>query len=194
VPRSETLLEIDDYDRHTSFIGVFDRAGSLVAFMRLTLPGTPYMIEKEFSSLIGPWHALRRERDTTEASRSCVAAEARKLFVRGSFGPHRLSMLVYKGVYHWCRRNGVRYVYIVIEEKLYRMLRAKGFESHLTGAPVTMPDGCVIMGAVIDWTEFVALNLVKRPDFAKWFTLYGSDRVEEPRLRPDFYSPPQVSP
>lgn len=92
VPRSETLMEIDEYDSHAAFIGVFNEDHALVAFMRLTLPGAPFMIEKEFSSLIGPWHQIRKQSDTTEASRSCVAPEARGLFVRGSFGVHRLSM------------------------------------------------------------------------------------------------------
>jgi N-acyl-L-homoserine lactone synthetase len=194
VPRSETLLEIDAYDRHTVFIGVLDQHQTLLASCRLHLPGTAFMIEREFSSLVGAWHKIRKHNDTAEVSRSCVAQEARRVVVRRGSGIYRLSTLVYKGVYHWCSMNGIRYVYIVVEDKLYRMLRAMGFQSHLVGAPVTMPDGCVAMAAVVDWKEFVSGNTVKRPDFAKWFTLDESGRFEEPRRQPEFCSQPEASP
>jgi N-acyl-L-homoserine lactone synthetase len=46
-------LEIDKYDQHAIFIGVFDDRHKLTAFSRLISPGTTFMIEKEFSSLIG---------------------------------------------------------------------------------------------------------------------------------------------
>ncbi len=194
VPRSESLLEIDEYDRHAVFIGVFDQRRTLLAFCRLHLPGTAFMIEREFSSLIGAWHKIRKQDDTAEASRLCVAQEARRVVVRRGAGAYRLSTVVYKGVYHWCSMNGVRYVYIVVEDKVYRMLRAMGFRSRPVGAPVTMPDGCVAMAAVLDWKEFVSGTTLKRPDFAKWFTRYGSGRLEEPRRQLESCSQPRAYP
>jgi acyl homoserine lactone synthase len=194
VPRSDSLIEIDQYDSHTAFIGVFDQADSLVGFMRMALPGAPFMIEKEFSCLIGPWHKIRKELDTSEATRACVAQRARGVSVRGNFGVHRLFMLVCKGIYHWCCLNNVRYVYMVVEDIMYRMLRAKGFYGHLVGEPVKMPDGCLAMAAVIDWKEYISTNSLKRPEFTKWFSQYRSDHYEEPLPRPEFYSPPRVFP
>jgi acyl homoserine lactone synthase len=194
VPRSETLLEIDEYDGYTVPIGIFDQQHALVACMRLALPGAPFMIEREFSSLISPWHKVKKEADATEVSRSCVAPEARKLSVCGTFGTYRLSMLGFKGIYHWCCMNNIRYVYIVVEGKLYRMLRAQGFQSQLVGAPVAMPDGCVAMAAIFDLKELLSVTTVNRPEFWKWFILYQSDRFEEPRRQPEFYSRPQASP
>ncbi len=79
VPRSETLLETDEYDRHATFIGVLDQHQTLLASCRLHLPGMPFMIEREFSSLIGAWHTIRKQNDTAEVSRSCVAQEARRV-------------------------------------------------------------------------------------------------------------------
>jgi N-acyl amino acid synthase of PEP-CTERM/exosortase system len=194
VPRSETLLEIDEYDRHAVSIGIFDPQHALVACMRLAFPGAPFMIEREFSSLIGPWHKIRKQSDATEVTRACVAPEARRLSVRGTFGAIRLSMLGYKGVYHWCSMNHIRYVYIVVEYKLYRMLRAQGFQVQPVGAPVTMSDGCLAVAAIFDWQDFFSINTANRPDFAKWFTLYEADRPEEPRRQLGFYSQRQASP
>jgi acyl homoserine lactone synthase len=53
VPINSASLEIDKYDQHAIFIGVFDDRHKLTAFSRLISPGTTFMIEKEFSSLIG---------------------------------------------------------------------------------------------------------------------------------------------
>jgi acyl homoserine lactone synthase len=130
VPRSESMLEIDEYDKYTISIGVFDQKHVLIACTRLALPGTPFMIEKDFSSLISPLHEIRKHDDTTEVSRTCVAPEARRLSVRGTFGVFRVSMLGYKGVYQLCSLNNLRYVYTVVEPRLYRTLRAQGFQTH----------------------------------------------------------------
>ena len=64
-------------------------------------------------------------------------------------------MLVYKGIYHWCCLNNVRYVYMVVEDIMYRMLRAKGFHGYPVGDALTMPDGCVAITAVINWKEYI---------------------------------------
>ncbi|OPY68170.1 MAG: Autoinducer synthetase [Syntrophorhabdaceae bacterium PtaU1.Bin034] len=194
VPRSGSLLEIDEYDKYTASLGIFDRQHVLVACTRVALPGTPFMIEKEFSSLISPFHKIRKQNDIAEISRSCVAPEARKLSVYGTFGACRVFTLIYKVAYQWCSANNIRYVYTVVEPRLYRVLRAQGFRMQLVGEPVTMPDGCVAMAAIIDWDEFVSVNAARRPEFAEWFTHYGSTRYEGQRLQPGSYSQPQVSP
>ncbi len=194
LPRSRSLLETDEYDKYTTSLGIFDRQHVLVACTRVASPGTPFMIEKEFSSLIDPLHKIRKENDIAEVSRSCVAPEARRLSVYGTFGACRVSMLIYKVAYQWCSVNNIRYVYTVVEPRLYRALRAQGFQMQLVGAPVTMPDGCVAMAAIIDWQEFVSVNASKRPEFAKWFATYQSAPFAEPRPQLEFYSQHQASP
>ena len=193
VPRSRSLLETDEYDKYTTSLGVFDQQHVLVACTRVASPGTPFMIEKEFSSLIDPSHKIRKQNDIAEVSRSCVAPEARSLSVYGTFGACRVSMLVYKVVYQWCSVNNIRYVYTVVEPRLYRALRAQGFQMQLVGAPVTMPDGCVAMAAIIDWQGFVTVNALKRPEFAKWFATCQSAPFAGPRPQLEVYSQRQVS-
>jgi acyl homoserine lactone synthase len=111
----------------------------------------------------------------------CVAPESRRTLVPGDLGSHGLSMLVYKGIYHWCVMHNIRYVYMVVELKVYRMLQAKGFHSQMVGEPRTMSDGCVAVAAFIDWQEFIATNAPLRPSFVRWFTL--NELYQTPRLK-----------
>ena len=176
VPATQTLMEIDDYDKEAIFLGVFNERDQLVAFARLILTGGRFMIEEEFSSLIGSWHTIRRQDDTAEVSRLCVSPDARTVSVSGNFGVHHVSMLLYKGIFQLCRKNNIRYIYIVVEYKIFRMFLAKGFQCRLVGEPLNMADGCVAVAAIVDFNELVSVNSVKRPAFAKWFTQYRSDR------------------
>jgi N-acyl-L-homoserine lactone synthetase len=194
VPQSGSLLEIDEYDKYTTSLGIFDQQHVLVACTRVAFPGTPFMIEKEFSSLIGPFHRIRKQNDIAEISRSCVASEARGLSVHGTFGTCRLFTLIYKVAYQWCSLNNIRYVYTVVEPRLHRALRMQGFQMQPAGSPVTMPDGCVAMAVIIDWQEFISVNESKRPEFAKWFTTCQSAPFAEPRPQPEVYSQHQASP
>jgi N-acyl-L-homoserine lactone synthetase len=190
VPQSDNFKEKDGYDWHSAHIGVFDKNHRIVAFSRLVLPGTLFMIEKEFSSLIGASHKIRKQHDTTEASRLCVAPEARRMLAQSDFGSHGLSMLAYKGIYHWCIMHNIRFVYMVVELKVYRMLHAKGFHGQMVGEPRTMPDGCVAVAALIDWEDFIAMNTSIRPRFVQWFTLNGLYQTPVPKQQLESWSQP----
>ena len=193
VATSESMLEKDSYDCHAVSIGVFDDRNRLVGLARLIRPQARFMIEKEFSIMVGSWHTIRKQSDTAEASRLCVLPEARNTSVQGNFGIHNVSMFLYKGIYQWCARNNIRYIYVVVETKIHRMFMARGFPCRLAGEPVTMADGCTAVAATIDFEELVRINRVKRPAFTQWFTQYQSSQVQVQRRRPGFYSPPQVS-
>jgi len=169
VPQSTDMLEIDDYDDSAVFLGVFDEQDKLVAFLRFVLPEKTFMIEKTFSSLIGLEHKIRKEKDTAEISRLCIVPEARNNIIYGNFGIHTISMFLYKGVYHWCNRNGIRYLYLVAEHKVYRLLYAKGFPCKMIGAPLTLEDSTIAVAAIIDLREFESVNKVKRPEMMGWF-------------------------
>jgi acyl homoserine lactone synthase len=169
VPQSVAGLEIDDYDTNAVSFGVFDKADSLSAYMRLIMSGKPFMMEKEFSFLVSPEHRLRKGMDTAEVSRLCVAPGARNDTISGNFGLHSTSIFLLKGVYQWCLKNRVDYLYAVTEEKIYRLYRAKGFPFKLIGEPRQMPDGVVAAALIMDWREFEDLNRQKRPKMYSWF-------------------------
>ncbi len=190
---SENSLEMDDYDRNAVFFGVFNEEHRLLAFLRLIPPVNSFMLEREFAMLIGAEYRLRKEMDTVEVSRLCVVAEARKERLVSNSGTYSISMFLYKGVYHWCMRNDIRYLYLVVEYKIYRLLTAKGFSCNLTGKPVTMPDGVVAVAAIMDWREFEALNSVKRPAMLKWFSQYQSVHAQSLLQQPESFSLHQAS-
>ena len=194
VPPRESQLEIDEYDDHAVPFGVFDQKGRLLAYMRLIKPEVPYMLEKEFLCMVAPNHKIRKERDTVEISRVCLAPEARTEQIAGNFGVTSLSLLLYKGVYHWCLANGIRYLYLVMEKKVFRLIRARGFNCDPVGEPVVMPDGVEALAALLDWRKFEALNGRKRPKMLSWFinAQSGPARRRLPRPGPDLRHPVSV--
>ena len=72
----------------------------------------------------------------------------------------------------------MRYIYIVVDYKIYRLFWAKGFPCRPVGEPVAMPDGCIAVAAMVDFEELVTLNTLKRPELMKWFMQYSSDDPE----------------
>jgi acyl homoserine lactone synthase len=188
VPQSENGLETDSYDDYAIPFGVFDTDNRMLAHIRLILAGYPFMIEKDFKLLVSSEHVIRHEGDTGETSRICVAPEARPGMVSGNFGIHRISMFLYKGVYHWSLRNNIRYIYTVVEHKVWRLLRTAGFPCKLIGEPQVMPDGTKACAVIMNWLEFEALNAEKRPDMLRWFTQYQSVLAEQQQKQLEAYS------
>jgi len=129
------------------------------------------MIENEFLSLVDPQHVIRKERDTAELSRLCVAPASRQDKIAGNFGIHHISMLLFKGVYQWCFKNHIRNLYAVTEHKIYKLLCIKGFPCKLVGNPHVMPDGVLAVAFIIDLKEWEATYLPKNPKLLNWFSL-----------------------
>ncbi len=179
VLHSTNDMESDEYDRNAVFFGVFDENRNLVSFLRLIMPGRQFMMEKEFLSLVDPGHRIRKERDTAEISRLCVAPEARYYHKAGNFDVHKISLVLFKGVYQWCMLNKIRYLYAVTELKVYRLYCLKGFPYRLIGKPIRMPDGVTVVAVMLDWYAFETMNAVKRPAFFDWFTPTGLSRFPE---------------
>jgi acyl homoserine lactone synthase len=133
------------------------------------MPGRQFMMEREFLSLVDPGHRIRKEQDTAEISRLCVAPEARSNRTAGNFDVHKISLALFKGVYQWCMLNKIRYLYAVTELKVYRLYCLKGFPYRLIGHPTRMPDGVTVVAVMLDWQEFESMNSVRRPVLIDWF-------------------------
>lgn len=168
VPKREDGLEIDNYDNNAIFFGVFINR-RLLAFLRLILSDGHFMIEKEFSSLVDSTHKIQKTNDTAEISRLCVAPEARNQMMSENFSFHNISMLLYKSVYHWCNRYNIKYLYLVVETKIYRLLRIQGFPCMAIGEPKIMPDKVIAIAAIIDLRKFEILNALKQSETMRWF-------------------------
>lgn len=170
VSETDDRSEIDEYDINAIHFGVFDKDNILRAYLRLVHTNRPFMLKDIFGSLIGPGHELKRDTNTAEVSRLCVAPEARKDGVSGNFGVHNISMFLYKGVYHWCLENDVRYLYLVVEDKIFKLLNARGILCAMIGEPQLMPDGLNAVAGIIDWRDVEERNSLLRPKMLDWFT------------------------
>lgn len=169
VLHSTNNMESDEYDSNAIFFGVFDDEHNLVSFLRLIMPDRQFMMEKEFLALVDPNHRIRKEPDTAEISRLCVAPEARSNHKIGNFDVHKISLILFKGVYQWCLLNKMRYLYAVTELKIFRLYCLKGFPYRMIGRPAKMPDGATVVAVVLDWDAFERSNEVSRPVLAGWF-------------------------
>ena len=189
--RSETNneLEIDDYDIEAVFFGVFNEKNQLLAFLRIIMPEKVFMLENEFIHLVRPCHKVRKEYDTVEISRLCVAPETRKNNLSFPFQPYHLSLILYKSVYHWCIRNKIRYTYLVVGKPFLRLLDMQGFPCKAIGEPTKMPDGFVTVAAIMDLREFERCNALKQPEMLEWFTQYQSIPVQKQLQQPVPCSP-----
>lgn len=180
VLHSTNDMESDEYDSNAVFFGVFDEHPRLVSFLRLIMPDRQFMMEKEFLSLVDPNHRIRKGPDTAEISRLCVAPEARNNHKIGNFDVHKISLILFKGVYQWCLLNKMRYLYAVTELKIFRLYCLKGFPYRMIGRPTKMPDGVTVVAVVLDWDEFERSNEVSRPELVGWFR---KDQGSHPPVR-----------
>ncbi len=161
-------LEVDMYDEKAIYIGVFNK-NTLLAFIRLILAKNRFMIEQDFCMLVDPNHNIRKFEDTAEASRMCVGAEFRNYTVAGDNEKYPISTLLFKGVYLFCMKNKIRYIYAVVDMAMLRFLRTRGFSCRLIGKPQTMKDGVRAAAVILDWRHFERINKNKRANRLKWF-------------------------
>ena len=187
VPKNQDLQEKDAYDESAVSFGVFDKHGDLKSYIRLVTSDNCFMLEKEFPFLLGN-SRLRKEQDTVEASRLCVAPEARTDIFSGNFGFHTCTMLLYKAFYHWCLLNRKQYVYMVVEQKILRLLCMSGFPWRMIGEPKTMSDGVVAVAAIQDLREFETQNTAKRVKQTAWFSQRQSNLPTWQVPRREIYS------
>jgi N-acyl-L-homoserine lactone synthetase len=167
VLREDNGLETDDYDANAFFFGVFDKKQTLMACIRVIPSEASFMLERDFFFLIEGKHCLRKGRGVVELSRLCVAPESRKNRISGNFGEHFISAFLFKGLYRWCLRNEIRYLYAVTELKMFKLLRSKGFPCFVIGTPSIMPDGVIAVAFMLELEKLFQQN--RGSALSPWF-------------------------
>ncbi|WP_243359584.1 acyl-homoserine-lactone synthase [Fundidesulfovibrio terrae] len=173
VPVRNDGLECDAYDDDAVHFGVFE-GPRLLAYLRVIKPGRRFMVESDFRSMVGPHYTIRKDSRTGEMSRLCLSPYAKQLMRAENFGYNSIQMMLHKCVYHWCNANDIRYLYLAVEKKVYRMMRICGFVCRPIGDPVVMPDGVEAVAAILDLREFDELNSRKNPKMYQWFSQFQS--------------------
>jgi acyl homoserine lactone synthase len=76
---------------------------------------------------------------------------------------------IFKAMYHWTLANNIRYTYLVVENRLLRVVQRIGWPCHAIGAPVALPPADVLsVGALLDLDEFRSAAAAERPEMLKW--------------------------
>ena len=173
VPASPDKREKDAYDKFAIPIGLFDMSGracediQLIGFVRLIQSDYPFMVEKEFASLLPKDKPLKKSSDMIELTRICVKKERRPDKV-GSLGL-TTGHLLYKATYNWCLIHNSRFLAAVIEKRYYRYLKSL-FPFEPLGEFLPMGDGVLAGIVLLDWRDFEMVSLERRPDFLEWMT------------------------
>lgn len=172
VPASPIKLEVDSYDAWATSVGLFMDNGTLAGLFRILAPPAPFMLESEFRPCLLPGYRLRKEPDTVEITRLTVDPG-----IHDKGLSSRMMLALFKGVYQWSIFNDVRYLYMVVEKRFLRVLRAIGFPCEPISPAVTLPPaGAVSVAAMLDWDQFREESARKHPEFLQWITTL--DNVE----------------
>lgn len=156
-------LECDDYEEGSTSIGVFTEENALVGVVRLIPSERRFMLEREFLTLVGPDHGIKKQADTVEVTRLATRPTPRS---QRPSAP--VSCLLYKGIYHWSCRHGVRYLYLVVQTPYLRTLRLWGFPCSVVGQAQVLGRGRPCVAALLDWDVFRALALEHPSQFTIW--------------------------
>jgi acyl homoserine lactone synthase len=184
-PKKTTEMETDDYDAYAVPFGVFDERRRLNAYIRLIAPTDPFMLDREFSFLVGDWKRLRKDPGAGEISRLCLAREGRTAVVSGPWGVQPLSLFLFKGLYVWCLESGIRRLYAVTEHKTCRLFGARGIPVGPIGEPRLMPDGVVAIAVIVDWDKLGTSELSRSRQLLGWFNQGLLSRSEWRPRRPE---------
>ncbi|HLC17637.1 MAG TPA: acyl-homoserine-lactone synthase [Thermodesulfobacteriota bacterium] len=174
VPPSPDGLDRDEYDRYAQGIGVFDEKNELLGHVRLIHAPLPFMIEKDFASLLPQDGSFRKKRGMMEATRICIRREVRS--------ERHLSMtlvhLIYKAMYHWSKANEIGHLVTIVEKRYYVLLKRSKFPFRPVGDFKPLGEGVLSGVITLDWGEFDSVISSERPEFFEWFT-----RLEDFDLR-----------
>ncbi len=171
-------LEMDQYDDERMIpLGVMDPKGNVIAHLRITLPNFPFMMEHERMAKIN--QPIEKNGDTVEISRVCTHSSTRKMLIETSCGKINISLILYKGLYQWSKENGINVMYMVVEKKLYRLLKLMGFPCLPIGDITQMPDGAITVAIRITWDEFDRININSRPGLYKWFNTVETQSIDQ---------------
>jgi N-acyl-L-homoserine lactone synthetase len=171
VPEVPSGLEMDSYDSFTEMIGILDGQRRVLGQVRMHESRVPYMIEREFATVLGAGLLPLKGRDTAEITRFGVTAEARSLTVRNQHGEYDMTSLMLKGIYRWCLARRVRTVFAVVDRRLFRLVNLRGFPFEAMAEPKLMPDGVVAVAIRLDWRRFEAQCREHRPALLAWFAM-----------------------
>lgn len=165
VPPSSDGLDLDEYDPYSHSIGIYEEKQGMLGHVRLIHAPDPFMIEKDFSKLLPKDNSFRKTDGMAESTRICVRKDART----DTHLSMTLAHLLYKAMYHWSLKNGIKKLITIVEKRYYVLLKRSKFPFVPVGEFDLMGEG-VLSGIIsLDWREFEEVISARRPEFFEWF-------------------------
>ncbi|MBS0150098.1 MAG: GNAT family N-acetyltransferase [Nitrospira sp.] len=166
VPPTDDGQEMDMYDLWGTSIGLLDSSGTLHGMARL-LPATGlFMLEQDLRMLLPSSHILRKERDTAEITRLAINPDIKDKGLSA-----RLLLTLVKGIYHWALAHDVRFLYMEVDYRFFRVLNAMAIACDPLGPPVALPPaGALSIAAVMDIVRCEKVLGRKRPRVMEWMS------------------------
>jgi len=166
VPPTDDGQEMDMYDLWGSSIGLVDHRGKLHGLARLLPASGPFMLEQDLRLLLPPDHVIRKEPDTAEITRLAIDPNIKDKGLSA-----RLMLTLIKGIYHWAMEQGVRYLYLEVDHRFFRVLNAMGIRPDPLGPPVALPPaGTLSIAAMMDIVRCEEVLGRKRPAVMEWMS------------------------
>ena len=166
VPSTPEGLEVDRFDLHSTTIGLFLREEKLLGLIRLLPPDHPFMLEVHFLDLVRPDYAIRKEWDTVEITRLTLVPTGEDTGLSASY-----FKILLKGLYQWSVENHIRYAFMEVEKRFWRILNRLGFLSTPIGPVKRLPPAYAeSMASLLDWENFRFYNRTHQPDFLEWIS------------------------
>lgn len=158
-------LDIDEFDLYAQSIVIYSPSFEIIGHVRLIKAPHPYMIEHDFSALLPKCRPFVKTSNMAESTRICVEKEFRTAPV----GDYSIAHLLYKAVYQWCVKNGIRYLVTIIERRYYVYLK-KLFPFEPLGEFQPMGEGVMSGIAALDFRRLEYECARKSPKFLEWMT------------------------
>lgn len=166
VPPTEDGQEMDMYDLWGSSIGLVDCEGRLHGLARLLPSSGPFMLEQDLRLLVPPDHSIRKEPDTAEITRLAIDPDIKDKGLSA-----RLMLTLIKGIYHWAMEHSVRYLYLEVDHRFFRVLNTLGISCDPLGPPVALPPaGTLSIAAMMDIVRCEEVLGRKRPAVMEWMS------------------------
>nr|WP_199068502.1 acyl-homoserine-lactone synthase [Chromobacterium sp. ASV5] len=146
VPVRDDGLDSDRYDGFSDNLALW-HGKQVVGSVRFTLGSEPFMLEHEFSRLLVPGETLVKGRRSAEITRFAIDGQA----LRGRPAA-AAAQLLYLSLWQWAAWNRIRWMYFVVEPRMYRRLAALKFPIQPVGVPRPLDGGVLSMAGCFDWS------------------------------------------
>lgn len=164
VSPTEDGQEMDMYDLWGTSIGLVRHDGQLLGLARLLPASGEFMLERDLRMLLPQGHVLRKEQDTAEITRLALDPAIRDKGLSA-----RLMLSLIKGIYQWALVHDVRYFYLEVEHRFFRVLHGLGIPCDPLGLPVALPPaGALSVAATMDIMKCEKVLAQRRPQLMEW--------------------------